>query len=75
MVQLTTSVERSFIENGEEVIEFRVPAVSRERARSNALFAARVKGMDDPDVEEVEETGGSGVPGRKLFLVTVTAIR
>lgn len=75
MVQLTTEVERSFLENGKEIVEFRVPAVSAGRAESNAILNARVKGMDEPQVTHIEEIGSSGIPSRSLFLVTVEAVR
>lgn len=75
MVQLTSSVERSFLEDGKEIIEFRTPGISEDRARSNALFAARVKGMEDAQVTDIENVGSSGIPGRDLFSVTVEAPR
>lgn len=75
MAQLTTKVERSFLENGKEVIEFKVPAIGESAAERNALGNARLKGMDEPEITEVENIGASGVPGRSLFLVTVEAMR
>lgn len=73
--QLTAKVERSFIRDGNQVTEFRVPAISESRAESNALLNARAKGMDSPNVIDIEEVGESSIPGRSIFLVTVEAIR
>lgn len=75
MVTVTTSVERSFLRNGTEVFELRVPAVNESQAQRKARFNARAKGAESPEVAEVEEIGKSGVPGVKLFLVTVEAAR
>lgn len=75
MAQFTTRVERSFIRNGSSLTEFSVPAVSESLARRNALLNARAKGKEGPEVIEVENVGGSGVPGRDLFIVTVESAR
>lgn len=75
MAQFTTKVERSFIRNGTDVTEFSVPAVNESIARRNALANSRLKGKEDPEIIEIENLGGSGVPGRSLFLVTVESAR
>lgn len=75
MVTLTASVERSFLRNGTEVYELRVPAVSEGAAERKARINARAKGANSPEVIDTERIGSAGVPGVNLYFVTVEAAR
>lgn len=75
MAQFTIKVERSFLRDGLEIFEFSVPAINERLARRGAIRQATIKGMENPEIEDIENIGSSGVPGRDLFIVTVAGER
>lgn len=75
MAQFLAEVERSFLRDDKEVLELRIPSVSEGAARRKAAANARIKDMEEPEIVDVENIGGSGVPGRPLWIVTIEGLR
>lgn len=67
-------VESTLVDDQQEIV-FRVPAFSETLARRRATRNARIKGVENPEVEEVEEVGSGTLPGQTIFLITVRGER
>lgn len=67
----TASVERNYIENSQQNTVFSVPALTKGMARRRVRLAARVKGLQNPQIGAAEELRDSGNPGQKVYEVTV----
>lgn len=72
---VSVSVSRSFLRDGQEVFEFRVPAFSESIARRRASVNGSLKGMESPEIDSVERIGSGSIPGQSVFLVTVVGER
>lgn len=75
MVTITGDLEESRIENGQEVFVWRIPAVSSSAAEVRARGNARVKGLENFSVKNVEQVGSGSFPGQNVYEVTVTSPR
>lgn len=75
MVQFFGSVERSVVEGNQQTTVFRIPAVSEAGARQRAKGNSRIKGLDNFEVQDLEQVGQGDLPGVKLFDVTVSSNR
>lgn len=75
MAQFFGSIERSTTENGKHIAVFRIPAFSKSIARQRAKGNARIKGLKEFEIVNVENVGSSDVPGQNLFDIRVEADR
>lgn len=75
MVQVTGEVVKSIIRENKTITEFEIPAVAKRVAKRKARINARVKGLDEPQVNEPELIGQGDVPGQKLYSVEVVSNR
>lgn len=73
--QITAQVQRSFLRDGKEVLELRLPAISEGAARRKAMANARIKDVSNAEIADVENIGSSGIPGRPLWVVTIEGDR
>lgn len=71
MVQVFGTVEQSFSEEENQFTVFRIPAFSERLARRRGGANARIKGLSNFEVTNIEQVGQGDVPGQKLFDVTV----
>lgn len=73
MVRLFGSIERNTVEQGRQVMVFRVPAVSKRVARARGRANAKLKGLEQISVSSAEKAGSGSFPGQSIYEVTVTA--
>lgn len=72
MVQFFGTIRRNAVEDGEQIITFRIPAFSRATAEQRAKTNARLKGFQDASVTGIENVGSTDIPGQKEYDVTLT---
>ena len=75
MVQIFGTVERSFTEEDSQFTTFRIPAFSKAIARQRAKANARIKGLSNFTLSNVEEAGSGDIPGQTLYDVVVESDR
>jgi len=75
MVEFSARTVTSSLDDGEQTIVFRVPAVSERTARRRARVNARIKGIAGGEVTDVEEVAQGDVPGQVIYEVEVTGQR
>lgn len=75
MVQIFGTVEKSVVQNGQQTTVFRIPALTETGARQRAKGNARIKGLNNFRVDNVNNVGSGDLPGQKLFDVRVISQR
>lgn len=75
MVQFFGTVERSVVEGDQQTTVFRIPAVSKTGARQRAKGNSRIKGLNNFEIQDLEQVGQGDLPGVKLYDVTVASDR
>jgi len=71
MVEIFGTTVRNFTRDGNQVIVFKIPALSKLTARRRANFNARVKGISNRDISEPEVIEDGDLPGQSIFSVEV----
>jgi len=75
MVEVLTVQEPTVVQNGNVVTTFRVPAISKTIARRRAKGNARLKGLESPEIREVNEVAPGGIPGQTIYEIKVVTRR
>lgn len=72
MPQLFGTIERNAVEDGQQIITFRIPAFSEATARRRARVNSRLKGFEDASITATEKRGSADVPGQSEYDITLT---
>lgn len=75
MVDIFGRIESNTVRNGNQVTTFAIPAFSEELARRRANANARLKDLQDPQIDDVEEVGQGSIPGQSIYNVTILSQR
>ena len=72
MVEFFGRTVSSEVQNGQQLISFRIPAISRSLARRRAMVNARIKEVQSPEVSNIEIIEQGQIPGQNIFLVEIS---
>lgn len=65
----------SEIVDGSQELVWEIPAIREQIAQRKAKLNARIKGLENPSILNIQKTSKTGLPGRSVFKVTVEADR
>lgn len=75
MVEIFGEVESSSIVNGDQIVIYRIPAISKSAAKARARGNNRLKGLTSPEITSVEKIANGSLPGQSIYSVEVTSAR
>jgi len=73
MPQIFGTLVSNEVKNGKQIMVWDIPALASASAKARGNVNARLKSLKGATVSSVENIGKAGLPGQKLFRVTVTA--